>query len=45
MVAGNIMDNATGHERKVIVALDLSMSLALFLWAATLFITKSKNKD
>jgi len=42
MVTGNIMDNATGHERKVMVVLDICMSLALFSWAATLKIIKDK---
>jgi hypothetical protein len=45
MVAGNIMDNATGHERKVMVVLDFCMSLALFSWAATLKIIKPKLKE
>ena len=45
MVAGNIMDNATGHERKVIVVLDICMSLALLNSAATLKFIKNKYED
>jgi hypothetical protein len=34
------MDNATGHERKVMVWLDICMGLALIFWAAVFKVVK-----
>lgn len=40
LFTGNIMDNATGHERKVMVWLDICMGLALIFWAAVFYEVK-----
>lgn len=34
------MDNATGHERKVMVWLDICMGFALIFWAAVFKVVK-----
>jgi hypothetical protein len=45
LVAGNIMDNATGQERKMMVVIDICMGLSLLFWALAFKLVKYHSKN